>query len=213
MKFRPLLSNFNLRNEYHPVDLSKSTLHELDVDPQNHESLQAYLTQLKKTKKAKVLYGGYLEKRSLYNQKELFRNHDKQRNIHLGVDFWADAGEEVICPKDAIVHSFSDNQGIGNYGPCIILKHKINGEELFSLYGHLSRESLLSIKVGQLVEKSQVFCELGTSEENGGYLPHLHFQLIKNMENYKGDYPGVCHENNLEFYKNNTLNPEIFLDL
>lgn len=213
MAFQHILSNFNLREEYQPLDLSKSTLQKLGVNPQDHSALSEYLLQVKKSKHAKVLFGGYIEQRSLYNQKDLFKSQNKQRNIHLGVDFWADAGEEILSPVDGVVHSFADNKGIGNYGPCIILKHQRGNEQFYSLYGHLSRESLAGLEIGQVINQNQAFCQLGLPEENGGYVPHLHFQLIKDLEGKFGDYPGVCHKDDLHFYEKNTTSPVEFLGL
>ncbi|MBS3738000.1 peptidoglycan DD-metalloendopeptidase family protein [Mesohalobacter halotolerans] len=211
--FQPILHRFQSQDDYKSVDLSKSNLDSKNVDPQNQYELTAYLDKIKSYKQAKVLYGGYLEKRGLYDKKSLFNAADKQRNIHLGIDFWADAGEEIICPLKGSVHSFADNTGFGNYGPCIILKHQTNYVSFYSLYGHLSRESLLNIKVGQSINQNQVFCNLGDTNENGGYIPHLHFQLIKNIGEYFGDYPGVCHKEDLNFYKKNIISPIPFLGL
>jgi murein DD-endopeptidase MepM/ murein hydrolase activator NlpD len=211
--FQPLFKNFQFRENYKPVDLSKSTLNELSVNPQDHDDLSNYLDQIKTQQQAKVLFGGYFEERSLYNKKSLFNTENRQRNIHLGVDFWAEAGEEVTAPFDGIVHSFADNEGFGNYGPCIILKHQNNQNTFYSLYGHLSRKSLDDLELGQNILKSQVFCSLGQSKENGGYVPHLHFQLIKDIGEFKGDYPGVCHKDDLYFYEKNTISPVQFLGL
>lgn len=211
--FQPILKNFQAKADYKPVDLSKSTLNKVNINPQDHDELSSYLDQIKIRKQAKVLYGGYLEVRSLYNKKSLFNTDSKQRNIHLGVDFWTDAGEMIVCPADGVVHNFADNIGFGNYGPCIVLKHKIDQRDIFTLYGHLSRESLLELKPGQVINKNQVFCGLGRPEENGGYVPHLHFQIIKDIQNYNGDYPGVCHKEDFEFYEKNTISPVSFLGL
>jgi len=211
--FQPLFKSFQSKADYKPVDLSKSSLNGLNVNPQDNTGLSTYLNQIKIEKQAKVLYGGYLEERSLYNKKPLFNTAHKQRNIHLGVDFWIDAGEGIFCPVDGEIHSFADNRGVGNYGPCIILKHEKNNQNFYTLYGHLKRDSLLNIEVGEFITQNQVFCQLGNTEENGGYVPHLHFQIIKDIQDYTGDYPGVCHKIHLEYYKNNTVNPVDFLDL
>ncbi len=211
--FQPIFNFFRHKADYKPVDLSKTNLDRLGINPQDHDELSNYLNQIKKSLNTKVLYGGYLEERSLYNNKSLFNSDHKQRNIHIGADFWADAGQDIVAPLDGIVHSFADNEGFGNYGPCIILKHQDQQNTFYSLYGHLSKKSLDSIRTGQIIKRNHKFCRLGKPGENGGYVPHLHFQLIKNMGDYKGDYPGVCHLSDLEFYKNNTINPVDFLEL
>jgi len=211
--FQPILKNYQRRKDYGSVDLSKSALEDLQLDPREHDVLSNYLDEVRSEKKVSILYGGYLERRSLYNNKALFQNKTKRRNIHLGIDFWAEADEDVVCPFDGVIHSFADNRGVGNYGPCVILKHQNHKGTFYSLYGHLNRKSLKGIQVGQSIKQNQVFCHLGNTEENGGYVPHLHFQIIKDIQDYTGDYPGVCHKNHLEYYKNNTVNPVDFLDL
>ena len=213
MKFSPLLKRFQNRQDYEPIDLSKTTLEKLNINPQDNNQLSKYLEQARSGKNAEILYGGYLEQRSLYNKKSLFNNNQKQRNIHLGVDFWANADEEIICPMKGKVISCFDNSGKGNYGPTIILQHEFNGEVIYTLYGHLSKKSLSDIKVNQNIEKNEVFCKLGQPFENGCYLPHLHFQIIKDLQNHKNDYPGVCHKADLEFYEKNTISPLTFLRL
>ncbi len=213
MIFQPILKSYNNSSDYHKIDLSTQYLENLKIDIENQSDLKRYIQNQLQISKRKIAFGGYLEKRSLYNHKGLFQNQNKQRNIHLGIDFWADAGEEILNPFDAEVHSFADNQEFGNYGPCIILKHNENKKVFYSLYGHLSLQSLKGLKNGQYIKKNSVFCKLGSTDENGGYVPHLHFQIIKNISDYKGDYPGVCHTLDLEYYKANTMNPEVFLGL
>jgi hypothetical protein len=50
---------------------------------------------------------------------------------------------------------------------------------------------------------------LGTFEENGGWPPHLHFQIIRDMEGFLGDYPGVAKKSELDHYQNNCPDPMI----
>ncbi|MGB5188485.1 MAG: peptidase M23, partial [Robiginitalea sp.] len=53
---------------------------------------------------------------------------------------------------------------------------------------------------------------LGSAKENGGYAPHLHFQLIRDLEGFRGDYPGVCALQQLEFYRQNCPDPMKYLN-
>jgi murein DD-endopeptidase MepM/ murein hydrolase activator NlpD len=99
----------------------------------------------------------------------------------------------------------------GDYGPTIILEHKLGKEKLYSLYGHLSEVSLKTIGIGQRIEKGQNFATLGTSEVNGDYAPHLHFQIIRDLQGKSGDYLGVCSKNTLGFFKENCPNPALFI--
>jgi len=124
------------------------------------------------------------------------------------MDFWTMAGTPVFAPLEGEVHSFHVNQGAGNYGPTIILYHP--AEKIYSLYGHVSMADLVPLKIGSRIAAGQLLCHLGKPTENGGWPPHLHFQLIRDMQGFQGDYPGVCSQRDLPFYANNCPDPASF---
>lgn len=155
----------------------------------------------------KIGYGGYLEHRVIYESHENFATASADfRNIHLGIDFWAEAGTPVFAPLAGEVHSFQVNPGSGNYGPTIILFHP--AEKIYSLYGHLASSDLAKLEIGEQITAGQELCHLGKSDENGGWPPHLHFQLIRDMQGYQGDYPGVCSLRDVDFYAKNCPDPK-----
>lgn len=142
---------------------------------------------------ANVGVGGYNEHRIIYRRSAHFGQPEAEpREIHLGIDFWAEAGTPVFAPLDGVVHSFQDNAHFGDYGPTIILEHTFNGAPLFSLYGHLSRSSLNGLFIGKAVKAGEKIAEIGPYPENGDWPPHLHFQLMNDMLGLRGDFPGVC---------------------
>jgi len=201
--------------DYTPLDLSRDNV-ALDIevlkDPERHHlELQEFL----KEKDAKVAYGGYLEQRKLYDRSDYFQaaHPDDTRNIHLGIDLWCDAGTEVIAPLGGKIHSFQENTNFGDYGPTIILRHTIEEYTFHTLYGHLSKSSLDGLEVGKEVKAGQQIASLGKPFENGDYAPHLHFQIVIDMQGNQGDYPGVCSKNTLEFYKQNCPDPNILLNI
>jgi murein DD-endopeptidase MepM/ murein hydrolase activator NlpD len=151
----------------------------------------------------------------LYSDSNIFK-HEKpedERYIHLGVDIWMPAGTAVFAPLDAKVHSFADNIGYGNYGPTIILEHNPASEiRFYTLYGHLSRADLEVISIGKKIEKGQCFAHFGNAEENGNWAPHLHFQIILDMGNNVGDYPGVASNSMLKYEKYNCPDPNIIIN-
>ena len=156
--------------------------------------------------------GGFLEKRAIYRRSEVFATSEADfRNIHLGVDIWTQAGAPVFVPLAGKVHCFQDNTGFGNYGPTIILQHELEGKKLFSLYGHLFRSDLEKLKVGQEFKAGDPLCHIGPFPENGDWPAHLHFQLMWELGENVGDYPGVAAEKDLEFYKKNCPNPDLIL--
>jgi hypothetical protein len=169
----------------------------------DREELWRFVGRAYLREKTNLLWGGYLEKRSTYAESEDFQKDGEPRCIHLGIDFWAAAGTEVFAPLGGIIHSFQDNQGFSNYGPTLILQHTIGGETFHSLYGHLSRASIVGLEEGASVEAGQRIGWLGEGTENGEWPPHLHFQLIREMGDWHGDYPGVCTVGELEYYREN----------
>ena len=118
-----------------------------------------------------------------------------------------------MAPLDGIVHSYAFNNAFGDYGTTIILSHQLDGMIFYSLYGHLSLNSITNIQEGDLIKKGDVFAAFGIPYENGHWPPHLHFQLILDLENKKGDYPGVARYSEKEKYLNNCPNPDIILKM
>ncbi|MCR8557579.1 peptidoglycan DD-metalloendopeptidase family protein [Mucilaginibacter sp. BJC16-A38] len=155
--------------------------------------------------------GGYMEHRTIYARSAHFDTEDEPRRLHLGVDIWAKAGTPVYSPLDATVHSFHDNDNFGDYGPTIILQHQLDDLTLYSLYGHLSRASLDGLYVGKSISKNEKMGSFGDMEVNGHWPPHLHFQLMFDMQGKQGDFPGVCRFSEKEIYQKNTPDPQLIL--
>jgi murein DD-endopeptidase MepM/ murein hydrolase activator NlpD len=161
--------------------------------------------------------GGYNEHRTIYSRSALFGctggEVAKPRRLHLGIDIWGKPYTKVIAPIDGIVHSFAFNNGYGDYGTTIILSHQLDGFTFHTLYGHLSLNSITNIREGDLVRKGDVFAAFGIPYENGHWPPHLHFQVIIDMQGMKGDYPGVCEYSEREKYLDNCPDPDLILKM
>lgn len=204
------------------------------------------------------------------------------RTFHMGVDIEAAVGTAVSLPLAGRIHSIGRNMAELDYGPTIIVEHRLRvtervtervggsagggaaapavdpfkalfgpaaGEEkddsssllrglslstagagsssssnsssmglfapssstpssslksheivFFSLYGHLSLSSILTAEgslrwmPGQSLPAGTVLGWIGHSYVNGGWPPHLHFQLNTELQHggWRGDYPGVC---------------------
>ncbi len=199
---------------YTPIDLSAERTDVLNLDLTDAKAFENLIENHLAENNAEVAYGGYLEKRNLYKRSTNFNTNDEdERNIHIGLDLWIKAGTAVLSALDGRIHSFQNNTGHGDYGPTLIVEHQIEGQNFYTLYGHLSLQSIADKKVGQLVKKGEKIAELGMASVNGDYAPHLHFQLIKNMENYKGDYPGVSNLKDIERYKENCPDPNLLLKI
>ena len=139
--------------------------------------------------------GKYNEKRPNMYEGDLFEKTN--RFIHMGIDIGAPEGTPVKSFYDGEIFLFKYNDQKLDYGYTIITKHQFKGQNIYALYGHLSNSSLKNKKIGQKIYSGEVLAYLGSEEENGGWPPHVHFQLslIKPKE---CDLPGVVSEENHE---------------
>ncbi|KGL63548.1 peptidoglycan DD-metalloendopeptidase family protein [Polaribacter sp. Hel1_85] len=201
--------------KYIPIVISKENKDLTKFNISSSKEWEEYILSYLKINKAEVAFGGYLEIRNIYDRSDYFKNlvEKEKRNIHLGIDLWCKDKTKVLAVLDGEIHSFKNNDNFGDYGPTIILKHQIKNEIFYTLYGHLSLNSIENLQVGDLVLKGNVIGLLGNSSVNGDYAPHLHFQIIKNLEGNFGDYPGVSSEEKIDFYKTNCPNPNLLLKL
>lgn len=131
--------------------------------------------------------GGYNEQRRGMYTAPQYKN---ERNIHMGIDIWAKAGQSVYAFWNGEVAYLQDNDEVGNYGGTIVTRHFFGEGSLFALYGHLSKASLEMVHEGEEIKKGHKLGELGTHSENGGWVPHLHFQLSC-QDPKEADMPGV----------------------
>lgn len=201
-------------SQYIPLDLSitNDVLAKEEIADSSH--FEKYIENYLAENNAKVAFGGYNEIRNLYKRSTVFNDpKTEERNIHIGLDLWIKAGTPVLAAHDGFIHSFNYNTGVGDYGPTIIIEHKIEKQRFYTLYGHLSLESINNIKIGDIVEKGMQIGTLGDALVNGDYAPHLHFQIIEEISNTFGDYPGVCSKSDLDYYLKNCPDPNLLLKI
>eukprot|EP00762_Andalucia_godoyi_P008697 ANDGO_00470.mRNA.1 4-aminobutyrate transaminase len=137
--------------------------------------------------------GGYGEHRPGIYATPLFTNNTQEpRDFHLGIDVFCASGSKVYAPLDGVVHSFANNANAGDYGPTIVLSHSVGRTTFYTLYGHLSLDSLEDKFVGKVVQCGEQIASVGDAGVNGGWSPHVHFQAMWDMQHWVGDYPGTC---------------------
>ena len=197
MAFKNIIDPQYKAQDYFPIDLSTSNPFWDENDVSNIDLFEKYLEQHRTSQEKFVAHGGYKEQRALYRKNSRFQK-GKVRDVHMGIDLWAPAGTSVHAIMDGKIHSFADNDDAGNYGPTLILEHDVNDRKLYSLYGHLAISDMDGWKVGSRFRESEQIATLGQPHENGGYSPHLHFQMMTTMLNYKGDFPGVLAAKDLD---------------
>ncbi len=148
---------------------------------------------------ASIGVGRYDEPRPIYTS-DIFRTAGNDgpewRTVHVGLDLFAPAETPIHAPIAGVVHSLRENAAARDYGPTVILRHTAadaRGEWTFyTLYGHLSRATLASLSVGQLLPAGARIGWIGDRGVNGGWPPHLHLQIILDLLDIEGDYPGVA---------------------
>ncbi|HZF39302.1 MAG TPA: aminotransferase class III-fold pyridoxal phosphate-dependent enzyme, partial [Blastocatellia bacterium] len=138
----------------------------------------------------------------------------ERRTVHLGIDLFTEAGSPVFAPIEGEVYAFAHNPAPLDYGHVIILKHRMPGGHAFhTLYGHLSAESFEGLSVGSPVAKGEKIASLGSPGENGGWTPHLHFQLITDLLDSDCDFPGVCRASQREVWLGFSPDPNLILGI
>jgi murein DD-endopeptidase MepM/ murein hydrolase activator NlpD len=137
--------------------------------------------------KAKYSVGKYDEVRpNMYNT-ELFGG---TRLIHMGIDIGGPVGTPCMAFADGEVSHFGYNPEPGDYGNVVITKHDIGGTPVWALYGHMNAASIEGKSARQRVSSGEEIAWFGARHENGGWEPHLHFQLSL-VEPETHDLPGV----------------------
>jgi len=131
--------------------------------------------------------GRYDEMRSGMYSTELFGG---SRFLHVGIDIGGPIGTPCMAFMDGEISHFGYNPADGDYGNVVITKHLLDGVPVWALYGHLNAASIEGKRVGQKVKAGEVIAWFGAFEENGGWEPHLHFQLSL-VEPETHDLPGV----------------------
>lgn len=145
---------------------------------------------------------------------------DEYRTVHLGIDLFAPASTPVYAPLAGTVYAFADNSAPQDYGPVIIFEHKSEEHPTFyTLYRHLSHESLNGIKLGQRIKKGEKLAAIGGPEANnipfgdGGWTPHLHFQVITDLLELGTDFPGIVRPSQRKVWTSLCPDPNLILGI
>ena len=173
-------------------DFTEANRELLHLDINDVSGFTEYLFESVAEAETPVGIGRYDEDRVLYRHSTLFDGTAERRSLHIGIDLFVVEGTEILTPLPAIIHSAEDNAGLGNYGPTVILRHRLDGIEFHTLYGHLSRASIGRLQPGTTLSAGDTVGEVGDLHENGSWPPHLHFQIITESLRNEVDYPGVA---------------------
>ena len=217
-QFHPII-RLQQNDKIAPLDLSSSNAAFTPSVYSDTDKLSAFIEEQKEKAGVKCLVGGYKENREMYRRSELFDKSlsgekqaiEEPRSLHLGIDIWSDAGTKIYAPLGGMVHSFAYNNHFGDYGATIILQHQLETINFYTLYGHLALKDIESLRSGRFFTRGEQFAHFGEPAENGNWPPHLHFQVIIDILNYEGDYPGVCKISEAAKYLHNSPDPTAML--
>ena len=109
------------------------------------------------------------------------------RQMHEGIDIrclqrdrHGEPTDPVMATADGTVVYFSTRPALSNYGKYVVIRHIIEGIEIYSLYAHLS-EIQPGLAVGKPVKAGEVIATMGrtsnTSETITKDRAHVHFEL------------------------------------
>ena len=180
------------------------------------EDLSSSIMSAMNAHAAQVAVGRYDEARAIYRSSAFETKTDtmpERRTIHLGIDLYMAPGSPVQAFTDGTIHSFQHNDAHLDYGPTIILEHAAGEVPFFTLYGHLSLESLQGLEPGQTIRKGDIFAHIGSRDVNGGWPPHLHFQIITDMLDETGNFPGVARPSRQAVWKSLCPDPNHILGI
>ncbi|MCJ8339409.1 MAG: aminotransferase class III-fold pyridoxal phosphate-dependent enzyme [Pseudomonadales bacterium] len=164
-----------------------------------------------------VWLGYYNEPRLVYTDAAFSKGPYKassRRTVHIGVDAFAEAGRSVQTPLAATVVCTENRRANLDYGGMVILSHQTTaGDVFYTLYGHLDPESISSLSSGQALQSGETFAALGGMHANGGWNPHLHFQLALSTKGIGADWPGVADPDELALWNALCPNPAALMNL
>ena len=211
-----VLEGADLRHDAHVFDLGASSLF-LGADPRAAEtgslaeSIFATLRRLGR----KVGVGRYGEARAFYAAPAFGASGDEEgRTVHLGIDLFVEPGSPVCAPLDGTVHLLANNAAPQDYGPLVVLRHEPeDGVAFFTLYGHLSQDTLPALRVGQRVAAGQAFARVGAPPTNGDWAPHVHVQVILDLLGLANDFPGVARASERELWTALCPDPNLLLGI
>jgi murein DD-endopeptidase MepM/ murein hydrolase activator NlpD len=139
---------------------------------------------------------------------------DDPRSVHLGVDLFVEPGIMVHAPIAGVVHDVGESRSALGYGPTVVIRHTPDDvAQFFTLYGHLDRDALTRCTPGRAVGRGAQLGRVGTPDVNGGWTPHLHFQLVTDLLGLGRRFPGVGRLSQRGAWRLLSPNPNLILEI
>jgi murein DD-endopeptidase MepM/ murein hydrolase activator NlpD len=106
--------------------------------------------------------------------------HEGLDILHLQTDRHGEPTDPVMATADGTVVYVSTKAALSNYGKYIVIRHLVEGLEIYSLYAHLS-DVQPGIAAGTAVKAGEIIATMGrtsnTSETINKERAHCHFEL------------------------------------
>lgn len=106
--------------------------------------------------------------------------HEGLDILHLHTDRHGEPTDPVMATADGTVMYVNTRPGLSNYGKYIVIRHVVEGVEIYSLYAHLS-EIAPGVAAGKAVRGGEVIAIMGrttnTRERILKERAHVHFEL------------------------------------
>ncbi|MDP2103956.1 MAG: peptidoglycan DD-metalloendopeptidase family protein [Candidatus Gracilibacteria bacterium] len=209
MNIFPIFGDMLSKAEFVSMSDDSGWMNNLKEDEiREQKKFQNKLSEVRETTNTNIIISGYLEKRK--RMFEILGYHqmvEQERFYHLGLDLSVAKGTQVYCPLSGVIFEVGYEEGIGNYGGYIIIKHEINGDIFYSFYGHVSYKNI-SLKEGDAILAGDKLGIIGDFDENGGYFHHLHLQIITELGKESGFFSkGYCTKEQIEIISRYTPDP------
>jgi len=106
--------------------------------------------------------------------------HEGLDIVHQHTDRHGEPTDPVLATADGTVVYVSTKAALSNYGKYIVIRHLIEGLEIYSLYAHLS-EIQPGVAAGRVVKAGEVIAIMGHTSNTGERITkeraHCHFEL------------------------------------
>jgi 4-aminobutyrate aminotransferase-like enzyme/Ser/Thr protein kinase RdoA (MazF antagonist) len=199
-----------------PIDLSVgSALVSSRSEDNAPAALDARIHRVLAESGATVGVGGYDEARMIYAW-ATDTSVEEPRTIHMGVDLSVPPGTPLFAPLDGVVHAVENAAAHHDYGPIIVLRHETDDATpvpFFTLYGHLTEDSLVGLREGDRVARGAQFGRVGSAPSNGDWWAHVHVQLITDMLDVPGNVDGVVRASQRAVWRSLCPDPNLLLGI
>ena len=197
-----------------PIDLSVSgTLLSSNSADNTPDAVDRRVRRTLTEHGAVVGVGGYDEARVMYEWTGEPESLER-RTIHIGLDLSLPSGSKLFAPLDGVVHGFENADQHHDYGPVIVLRHCTTGADpvdFYTLYGHLTPDSLDGLQTGQAIARGTEFARIGSAPTNGDWWQHVHVQLITDMLDVPCNVDGAVRASQRAVWRSLCPDPNLLL--